>query len=58
MASRDQVEVFAVEDDFYSQGVVLGSRPSDRVPFAVIRVPPDEQPLTEAEFLARRADGV
>ncbi|MGH9175093.1 MAG: hypothetical protein ACRD1H_12090, partial [Vicinamibacterales bacterium] len=56
--SPSRVEVFAVDDDFYRRGVVLGSRPSDRVPIEVITLSPDVPPLTEADFLSRTADVV
>jgi hypothetical protein len=56
MASRNQIEVFPVPDDFYRTQVAVGRRPEGMAPIEVIHLFGDEPAQTEAAFLARTAD--
>lgn len=58
MPSRTRVEVFAVEEDFYSNGVTLASRPSNGELKEVLTLSPDEPVLTHEDFLRATAGAV
>jgi ectoine hydroxylase-related dioxygenase (phytanoyl-CoA dioxygenase family) len=55
MPSRTKVEVFAVEDDFYSKGVTLGSRPSNGELKDVLTLSAEEPAVTHDDFLRAAA---